>query len=257
MNPNILLQSQLNYMYPQYNYPHSSPFNNLRQQQQQTLPSTNIKSRSPSLSPSSSSPDDDKQKQDDPVFPRHSSIDNISSKLNKIAKINEIEQQYNNNNILKTNDENNNPIKGSDKNLPPQHYHHQSYCNTLKNLSTGILNNNKECNNNNNNNKLYNNENASVSTLTITPAAANSSTSSSNSSSNSSINNNSSSNNSVYVPPCTSNGISMELREKLRQNILKRQFKNKYVLRVPPYHFLTKFCVFFFLVSLQQIAPAI
>jgi hypothetical protein len=34
------------------------------------------------------------------------------------------------------------------------------------------------------------------------------------------------SNSSVYMPPCPSNGISNELRQKLRENILRKQDKN-------------------------------
>ena len=270
-------QNLLSYMYPQYtNYQHS-PFNNhLRQ----PLPNNNLTispsssysnikatTRSPSLSPSSSSPDEDKFFKEDlkrnnsslsPGFPRHSSIDSISSKFNKAAKIDTPESEYIYN---KMNDENNNPIKIrprsplnmstlNDKNLPhnsnsakynqqqfisqqQQQQQQQQYtCNNKLALTSGILNNNnKECNKIISNNRLDNSDITS-STLTIKPSNSNSS---SNSGSNSSINNvasnsnnHSSSNNAVFVPPCTSNGISLELREKLRQNILKKQDKNKY-----------------------------
>ena len=126
MNPsNLLLQSQFNYMYPNYSnsYQHS-PFNQIRP----TLPTntnltlspsssmSNLKStRSPSLSPSSSSPDDEKYEMRhnsypalSPGFPRHSSIDSISSKFNRSAKI---DSNENNEHLNKMNDENNNPIK--------------------------------------------------------------------------------------------------------------------------------------------------
>ena len=257
-------------MYPQYLNYQPSPFNNLRQ----SLPNTNltisptssfsnlITTRSPSLSPSSSSPDEDKFFKEDlkrsktslsPGFPRHSSIDSISSKFNKSAKIDTTENEYS---FSKMNDENNNPLKirarsptllMNDKNIPQnsnsskynQHFishqqqqqQQQQLINTKLALANGILNNNnKECNKLISN-RLDNNDITS-STLTIKPSNSNNS---SNNGSNSSINNvtsNSNSNNNnngntVFVPPCTSNGISLELREKLRQNILKKQDKNK------------------------------
>jgi hypothetical protein len=259
-------------MYPQYlSYHQPSPFNNLRQP---SIPNPNLTisptssfsnlktTRSPSLSPSSSSPDEDKFYKEDikrnktslsPGFPRHSSIDSISSKFNKSAKIDTTENEHS---FSKMNDENNNPLKirarspsllMNDKNIPHncnslkynQHFisqqqqqqQHQIINNKLA-LSSGILNNNnKECNKSI---RLDNNDITS-STLTIKPSNSNnSSNSGSNSSinnitSNSNNNNNNNNGNTIFIPPCTSNGISLELREKLRQNILKKQDKNKYV----------------------------
>jgi hypothetical protein len=211
-------------MYPQYlSYHQPSPFNNLRQP---SIPNPNLTisptssfsnlktTRSPSLSPSSSSPDEDKFYKEDikrnktslsPGFPRHSSIDSISSKFNKSAKIDTTENEHS---FSKMNDENNNPLKirarsptllMNDKNIPHncnslkynQHFisqqqqqqqQHQIINNKLA-LSSGILNNNnKECNKSI---RLDNNDITS-STLTIKPSNSNNS---SNSGSNSSINN--------------------------------------------------------------------